>query len=257
LVLNIPAGETFGQDSANSLTEYLLTAVQRAERFTVIGMSDVQTILDREKARAAFEVECDTETCFTQLAGALGATYLVTCSVANVESVRTLSMKLIDSQSTVVVGRFWQRIRDGDDLALFKAVSAGVVEMVRAYDAATQRQGTSGVKERDVHVEPPAVREAPPPAQEEVAREVSEPPVESPRSAPVEPPPPALVEPPAGPRAAEVTTVSAPPPQEADSSSFPWWWIVAGGVVALGGVAVGIYFGVSNGSDERELTFRW
>jgi hypothetical protein len=217
-------------------------------------MSDVQTILDREKARAAFEVGCDTEACFTQLAGALGATYLVTCSVANVESVRTLSMKLIDSQSTVVVGRFWQRIREGDDLALFKAVSSGVVAMVRAYDAATQRQGTSAMKERDVRVEAPAAREAPPLAQEEV---VSGPPVESPRSAPVEAPPPALVEPPAGPRAVEVTTVSAPPPQEADSSSFPWWWIVAGGVVALGGVAVGIYFGVSNGSDERELTFRW
>lgn len=103
------------------LDDALLTALQNAGQFRIIGQDDVNAVLGFERQKEL--LGCDETMCFAELGGALGADYLFSYRVGQVGSRWQLSGKLINiRQGKVdVVGRHMQPV-DGELEVLFDAL---------------------------------------------------------------------------------------------------------------------------------------
>lgn len=110
------------------LTEVALTEASASGHFSVIGQSDVVAILGHErKLRMLGCVERQVERggCASDLAGALGADYLLVATVGALGGRWRLDVKLVDARRAAVVARQGEEVEPRADL-LAAALQRGV-----------------------------------------------------------------------------------------------------------------------------------
>ena len=83
--------------------DYVLTAVQNAGEFRVIGRTDIDAMLGLERQREL--LGCDDAVCMADIGGALGVDFMVTLAVARVEDEWVVTTKLIDIRAARVEAR--------------------------------------------------------------------------------------------------------------------------------------------------------
>jgi len=91
------------QGSADVLTDLLLEALLTRHGVRALGPPDVRTILSAEQQRVL--LGCQDEACFADLAGALGADWLVAGSLGKLGELWVLSLQLIDPRQARVTAR--------------------------------------------------------------------------------------------------------------------------------------------------------
>ena len=102
--------------TAENLTDVLIGDLAATGAFNVVSRKDVQALMTQAKAQEL--LGCDDTSCWTELAGMLGARYLVTGTVGRVGETTVLSAQLIDAKSAEVVGRATDQVKGGFDAVL-------------------------------------------------------------------------------------------------------------------------------------------
>jgi len=107
--------------------DYVLTAVQNAGSFRVIGQSDIDAMLGLERQKDL--LGCDDAGCMADIGGALGVDYVITIAVARVEDEWLVATKLIDIGAARVEGRTSDFVAGGmsELLAELPQLLAGLV----------------------------------------------------------------------------------------------------------------------------------
>lgn len=92
------------QAGANDvLTDMLLEALMTRHGIKALGPSDIQALLTAEQQKAL--LGCTDESCMTELAGALGADWLIAGSIGRLDDLFVLSLQLIEAKSARVTSR--------------------------------------------------------------------------------------------------------------------------------------------------------
>ena len=91
------------QGTADVLTDLLLESLLARHGVRALGPPDVRTILTAEQQRML--VGCQDEACFSDLAGALGADWLVAGTLGKLGKLWVLSLQLIDPREAKVTAR--------------------------------------------------------------------------------------------------------------------------------------------------------
>jgi hypothetical protein len=118
--------------------DYLLTAVQNAGGYDVVGQEDINAMLGFEKQKDL--IGCDDSSCLTQIGGALGVDKLVAVKVAVVEGDWVTTAKIINIREARVEARSSEFIA-GDVKALLRAVPAIVAKLFAGGGNATPTPG--------------------------------------------------------------------------------------------------------------------
>ncbi|MBK7859316.1 MAG: hypothetical protein IPJ65_11980 [Archangiaceae bacterium] len=90
---------------ASTLTEAVTTEVAARGLFEVISSKDVETLLNVERQRELMGCSDDSANCMTELAGALGARFVLSGSVARLGEAYQLNLQTMDSQKAQPLGR--------------------------------------------------------------------------------------------------------------------------------------------------------
>lgn len=85
------------------LTDLLLEALLARHGIRALGPADVAAMLQAEAQRSL--LACDQESCMVELAGALGADWLVAGSVGKLEDLYVVSLRLIEADKSRVTAR--------------------------------------------------------------------------------------------------------------------------------------------------------
>lgn len=115
MVLNLTASEPALQQLADSLSESVLTEIQRSKRLSVVGQSDVASMLGIERQKQL--LGCAESECVTELANALGVEAILLGSVAKLGTAIQLDAKLVNARDASVAAVFSKRV-DSDALLL-------------------------------------------------------------------------------------------------------------------------------------------
>lgn len=130
MVLNLTASERDLQPLADSLSESVLTELQRAKNLEVIGQSDVASMLGLERQKQL--LGCSENSCLAELSGALGTPWLVTGSVARLGKAYRLDLKLLQASTGAATWRDGKSTRD--DSEVFEVLTSMVRDLLRALD---------------------------------------------------------------------------------------------------------------------------
>ena len=103
VVPGVHAHPGVGQGTAGVLTDLLLEALLTRHGIRALGPPDLRAILSVEQQRLL--LGCQDESCFAELAGALGADWLVAGSVGRLDDLHVLSLQLIDPKKAQVSSR--------------------------------------------------------------------------------------------------------------------------------------------------------
>jgi TolB-like protein len=103
LPLQVAGGVETGIGSA--LTEAVTTEVSARGFFQVLSSKDVETLLSVERQRELLGCSEDSSNCVTELAGALGARFVLSGSVARLGEAYQLNLQTLDSQKAQPLGR--------------------------------------------------------------------------------------------------------------------------------------------------------
>ena len=102
--LNVKAERGVDASLATLISEAILSELKASSRFaSVIGSSDMQTMIDMEQQKQA--LGCDENTCLAQLGGALGVPYLLSGSLGSVGGQFMLNLKIIQVEESRVAER--------------------------------------------------------------------------------------------------------------------------------------------------------
>ncbi len=112
IVLAFVAQNGAQPDLATLLEEATVAEVSRAGYFQVIGSKDVQTLLGLERQKQLLGCSEDSGSCMTELAGALGARFVLTGSVSKLGDAYQLTLQTLDSQRATTLGRSVRLARD-------------------------------------------------------------------------------------------------------------------------------------------------
>ncbi|MBN2359991.1 MAG: PEGA domain-containing protein, partial [Deltaproteobacteria bacterium] len=91
------------QHIADIVTQSATAAIDRLGVFRVISADDIRSMLTAEALKQA--VGCSESTCLAEIAGAIGATYIIAGSVGKLGSAYQLSLTLIDQARAQTVDR--------------------------------------------------------------------------------------------------------------------------------------------------------
>jgi MYXO-CTERM domain-containing protein len=89
---------------ATAFTELLTTAVDQSKLYRVISSRDISTMLGLERQRQLLGCTDDTS-CLTEIADALGTDFVIQGTVGKVGDTYLVTVRLIDSKKSRVVGR--------------------------------------------------------------------------------------------------------------------------------------------------------
>ncbi len=89
----------------SALTEAVTTEVSSRGFFEVISSKDVETLLNVERQRELMGCSDEATNCLTELAGALGARFVLNGSVARLGDAYQLNLQTMDSQKAQPLGR--------------------------------------------------------------------------------------------------------------------------------------------------------
>jgi TolB-like protein len=90
---------------ASALTEAVTTEVSARGFFEVISSKDLETLVSVERQRQLMGCSEDSTSCLTELAGALGARFVLSGSVARLGDAFQLNLQTMDSQKAQPLGR--------------------------------------------------------------------------------------------------------------------------------------------------------
>ena len=130
MVLNLTASERDLQPLADSLSESVLTELQRSKNLEVVGQSDVASMLGVERQKQL--LGCAESVCLAALSGALGTPWLVTGSVARLGKAYRLDLKLLQASNGAATWRDGKTTQN--DAEVFEVLTAMVKDLVRALD---------------------------------------------------------------------------------------------------------------------------
>jgi TolB-like protein len=123
------------------LSEVALTEAGRFKALEVLGDSDIATMLGHERQQLLLGCREDSA-CMAQLAGAMGADYLLVGSVGRVGTSNRIDLKLIEVRKAQVLGRSGETLA-GPPERIIAAVQGRVLELLRplAGEPAPARSG--------------------------------------------------------------------------------------------------------------------
>ena len=127
VVLDAPTRETLGT--------LVLHEVALDKRFDVVSMADVRHLADLEGEKQA--AGCSENSCLTELAGALGARYVVFGAVGPLGRQFLLNLNVFDAASATAVGRVQLRYSAVEELP--DMIVAPVHELMSAVASAAQK----------------------------------------------------------------------------------------------------------------------
>lgn len=110
VVLDLAAQAGVEKDVASALTDAVTAEVGRRGFFQAMSSHDVQTLLGVERQRQL--LGCTDESCFAELAGALGARYVMSGAVARLGDAYQLTLQALDTQKATPLGRSVRLAKD-------------------------------------------------------------------------------------------------------------------------------------------------
>ena len=99
---------------AAAVTESVTAEVAVRGYFDPISSAEIQTLLSVERQRQL--IGCSEENCMTELAGALGAPYVMSGSLVKLEGIFQLNIQVIDSRKSRTTGRATKVAKDFESL---------------------------------------------------------------------------------------------------------------------------------------------
>ena len=123
VVLGLSPAGGVEPEIAQSLTEAVTAEIAARGLFQVISASEVQTLLGFERQKQLLGCSEEGE-CLTELAGALGARFVLSGSIARLGSTYQLNLQTLDSSRAAPLGR---ATRIFDDLGALRAQLAWTV----------------------------------------------------------------------------------------------------------------------------------
>lgn len=99
---------------ATAVTESVTAEIAVRGYFDPISSGEVQTMLGVERQKAL--LGCGEENCMTELAGALGAPYVMSGSLVKLEGVFQINLQVIDSRKGRTTGRSTKLAKDFESL---------------------------------------------------------------------------------------------------------------------------------------------
>jgi len=109
----------------------LLSEIRKLSRVSAIGMDEIQAMLLVEEQRQM--LGCSDESCLAEIAGALGADYLIVGSMGQVGESSLLSLKRIDMRKAQAVQTFNRRMAGGSGEELLEALGPSVETLFPDY----------------------------------------------------------------------------------------------------------------------------
>lgn len=137
VVVGIRAKAGVQPDIAEVLAGTLTVRVRAAGQFSrVMGQDDVERVIGLEKQKQL--LNCDTTSCMAELAGALGADFLMGGDVAKLGNTWLLNLSLQDARTSQVVGSATESLPNADEGMLLAALDRMIpVVLARRTSAAT------------------------------------------------------------------------------------------------------------------------
>lgn len=90
---------------AKALAESVTTEISRRGYYQVISAGDVQTLLGVERQKELLGCSEEAKSCLTELAGALGAQFVLSGSLSRFGSLNQLNLQTLDSTKAQPIGR--------------------------------------------------------------------------------------------------------------------------------------------------------
>jgi len=144
-VLSIRAAEGLNKDTAKLLDELLLTEIQEAGDFEVLGSADIVSMMTLEEERVKI-TGCADDSCLVEIGGALGVNLLVASSVGAVGDRFLLNVKILDVSTAKVLKRTSEAL-DDDQAKLIDAIkraAAKVIEGIKETQDSRPAKSESG-----------------------------------------------------------------------------------------------------------------
>ena len=110
-----PTSTVVDAATAGSIANLILIEVARERRLDVISADDVKRLAELEGEKQA--LGCSSNDCLAELAGALGARYVIFGDVGPLGAEKTLNLRLFDSQTASAVNRTTTRFTAVEELA--------------------------------------------------------------------------------------------------------------------------------------------
>jgi hypothetical protein len=132
VVMDVRATGAGDPKLVEGLSSLVASEVARRPNLAVIAGADLRTLMGYERQRQL--VGCTESSCLAELAGALGAAFLVSTEYSRVGSTGLLSMTLLDSGKAMAMKRLTRRVRSDD--ALVDETAAAVDELLGALPGA-------------------------------------------------------------------------------------------------------------------------
>lgn len=101
---------------ATALTEAVTAEVAVRGYFEPISSSEVMTLLGVERQKQLLGCSDDANACMAEVAGALGAPFVMSGSVTRLEGVLQLNVQVLDTRKAVTLGRSTKLARDFESL---------------------------------------------------------------------------------------------------------------------------------------------
>jgi hypothetical protein len=121
--------------------EYVLTAVQNAGEYEVIGQDDIAALVGFEKQKDV--LGCDDASCIANIGGALGVDRIVAIKIARLDPDWVVTSKLINIRATKVEARTSDMVA-GSVKNLLNAVPDIVNKLFAAAQGRTPPRGSTG-----------------------------------------------------------------------------------------------------------------
>jgi len=127
-VLDVQASGAGDRKTVEGLSSLLASEVARRPELSVVAGSDLRALIGFERQKQL--LGCTEASCLTEIAGALGVSYLVSSECSKVGSTWLLSLSLLDAGKAVALKRLTRRAYSDDSLV--DEASAAVDELLTA-----------------------------------------------------------------------------------------------------------------------------
>lgn len=115
LILQLSTTSPEDRTVAQTLTGLLTTEVARHRRFAALSGDDIKELMALEGQKAA--MGCDDVSCLAEIAGAMGARFVVSGRLSRLDQTLVLQVNLFDAQAAEAVARSVHKASSADQMA--------------------------------------------------------------------------------------------------------------------------------------------
>lgn len=160
LVLPPQVGEGVPSAFVSSVEALVVEQLHESGRFQVLGRSDLAALVGLERQREV--AGCTDSDCAAQIAGALDVRLVGALSIDRLGETSLLSIRIVDTSKTRVLGRASRTLRTGQDVAQAVGLLVGALiteyEQTRAEDAPHPVAGATPTPTPDLPARPTPAR---------------------------------------------------------------------------------------------------